>query len=76
MTREQLLAATGVEGAQAPEIEALTVAFSNLAAIAIQAIHAVAGKAMTPENILALLPVNTPLGEGIKTGVVMGRRLP
>jgi hypothetical protein len=58
---EQLLAATGVEGAQAPEVEALTAAFSNLAALAIEAVRAVAGKEITPESVMQLLPVSTQL---------------
>jgi len=58
---EQLLAASGVEGAQAPEIQSLTTAFSNLAAVAIQAVHMTAGKEITPESVMSLLPVNTPL---------------
>jgi hypothetical protein len=58
---EQLLAATGVEGANTPRIQALTAALSNLAAVAIQAAHAAAGKEITPENIISLLPVSTPL---------------
>ena len=58
---EQLLAATGVEGAKAPEIEAVTAAFGNLAAVAIEAAHAVAGKAITGESVMQLLPVSTQL---------------
>ncbi len=58
---EQLLATAGVEGAQAPEIEALTAAFGNLAAVAIEGAHAMAGKKITPESVLALLPVSTQL---------------
>lgn len=58
---EQLLAGSGAEGAHAPEIEGLTAAFGNLAAIAIEAAHAAAGKEITPDSVLSLLPVNTPL---------------
>lgn len=58
---EQMLAAVGVGGASASEIERLTAAFSNLAMIAIQAAHNVAGKEITTSSVLELLPVNTPL---------------
>ncbi|HET9839585.1 MAG TPA: hypothetical protein VFR84_15250 [Candidatus Angelobacter sp.] len=57
---EELLGGMGV-GANPAELERLTEAFGNLAAIAIQAAHSVAGQAVTPESVLALLPVNTPL---------------
>ena len=57
---EQLLAGFGVGGNMAGS-ERLTVAFQNLAGIAIQAAHAVAGQPITPESVLALMPVNTPL---------------
>ena len=57
---EQLLAAAGVEGAVA-DAERLTVAFSSLAMVAIQAAHEVAGREITPGSVLQLLPVNTPL---------------
>jgi len=57
---EQLLAGMGV-GGNVPAIERLTEAFQNLALIAIQAAHAVAGQQITPESVLALLPVDTPL---------------
>jgi hypothetical protein len=58
---EQLLAATGAEPRNAGEIGALTVAFSNLAAIAIQAAHSVSGKEITSDSVMSLLPVSTPL---------------
>lgn len=58
---EQILAAVGVGGPSANEIERLTTAFSSLAAIAIQAAHDVAGKEITPNSILELLPVGTSL---------------
>lgn len=60
---EQLLAAIGVEGAGAAEVERLTVAFSTLAMIAIRGAHDVAGREITPASVLQLLPVNTPLVE-------------
>jgi len=57
---EQLLGGLGV-GGDLQEIERLTGAFQNLASIAIQAAHAVAGQPITPESVMALMPVNTPL---------------
>ncbi len=57
---EQLLGGMGV-GTNPAELERLTEAFGNLAAIAIQAAHSVSGQAVTPESVLALLPVNTLL---------------
>jgi hypothetical protein len=57
---EQLLAETGA-GANAAQIERLTEAFGNLAAIAIQAAHLASGHEITRDSVLALLPVNTPL---------------
>jgi len=57
---EQLLAGMGV-GANAAQIERLTEAFGNLAAIAIQAAHLVTNREITPDSVMALLPVNTPL---------------
>ena len=57
---EQLLGSVGV-GGNIAEIEGLTAAFQNLAAVAIQAAHAVSGQPVTPESVLALMPVNTPL---------------
>jgi hypothetical protein len=58
---EQILGGVGVEGASSAQVERLTVAIGNLAAIAIQAAHDVAGKEITPSSVLELLPVNTPL---------------
>jgi protein-disulfide isomerase-like protein with CxxC motif len=57
---EQLLAAMDAD-ANAVEIERLTEAFGHLAAVAIQAAHAVEGRQITPESVLQLLPVDTPL---------------
>ena len=57
---EQLVAGMGV-GANTAQIERLTEAFGNLAAIAVQAAHSVSGQQITPESVMALLPVNTPL---------------
>ena len=58
---EQILAVTGLEGASAAEVERLTAAFGNLAAIAIQAAHDATGKEISPSSVLELLPVSTPL---------------
>ena len=58
---EQILAASGVAGFDSAGVERITTAFGNLAAIAIQAAHDVADKEITPDSVLALLPVNTPL---------------
>lgn len=57
---EQVLASTGVVP-NAAEIERLTQLFGNLAGVAIQAAHDVAGKPITSDSVLALLPVATPL---------------
>jgi hypothetical protein len=62
---EQILGAvgpaSGLGGFDAGSMARVTAAFGNLAAIAIQAAHAVAGKEMTPESVMALMPVSTPL---------------
>lgn len=59
---ERLIAATGVAGSfNEPQVEKLTLLFGNLAAAAIQAAHDALGQEITPESVLALLPVNTPL---------------
>jgi hypothetical protein len=61
-TIEQLIAASGLGGAlNMTQIEQLTSLFGNLAGVAIQAAHDVVGKPVTPESVLALLPVATPL---------------
>ena len=58
---EQILAATGVNEFDAAGAEQLTAAFSNLAAIAIQAAQDASGREITPDSILALMPVGTAL---------------
>lgn len=59
---EKLIAATGVAGNfNEPEVEKLTLLFGNLAAVAIQAAHDAMGQEITPESVLALLPVTTEL---------------
>jgi len=45
----------------AGEMERVTAAFGTLAAIAMQAAHDVAGREVTPESVMALMPVSTPL---------------
>ena len=62
---EQILGAvgpaSGVSELDAGSMERTTTAFANLAAIAIQAAHDAAGKEMTPESVMALMPASTPL---------------
>ena len=59
---EKLIAASGVAGNfNEPQIEKLTLLFGNLAAAAIQAAHDALGQEITPESVLALLPVTTQL---------------
>jgi hypothetical protein len=58
---EQILEATGVGGFDAAGAEQLTTAFSNLAAIAIQAAQDASGREITPDSILALMPAGTAL---------------
>jgi hypothetical protein len=57
---EQMLGGLGV-GGNLQGIERLTAAFQSLASTAIQAAHTVAGQPITPESVMALMPVNTPL---------------
>ena len=63
---EQILAAGGVNEFDAAGAERVTAAFGNLAAIAIQAAHDAAGSAITPESVMALMPVNTPLTSAVE----------
>jgi hypothetical protein len=58
---EQILEAAGVGGVDAQVAEQVTTAFSNLASVAIQAAHDAAGKPITPDSVMALMPVTTPL---------------
>lgn len=59
---EQIIGeADGLGGFDAAGAERITQAFANLAAIAIQAAHDAAGREITPESVMALMPVNTPL---------------
>ena len=41
--------------------ERVTAAFGNLATIALRAAHDVAGREVTQESVMALMPVSTPL---------------
>ena len=67
---EQILGAvapgSGAANFDAARAERLTAAFGDLALIAIQAAHDVAGKEMTPESVMALMPVNTPLQPAVE----------
>jgi hypothetical protein len=62
---EQILGAiapaSGAGSLDAAAIERITTAFGNLAVSAIQASHDVAGKELTPESVMALMPASTPL---------------
>ena len=67
---EQILGAAKPEGGagefDAATMERVTAAFSNMAAIAIQAAHDAAGREVTPESVMALMPVSTPLQPAIE----------
>jgi hypothetical protein len=67
---EQILGAVapgnGAANFDAARAERLTAAFGDLASIAIQAAHDAAGKEMTPESVMALMPVNTPLQPAVE----------
>lgn len=59
---EKLIAATGIAGNfNEAQVEQLTLLFGNLASAAIQAVHDVLGREVTPESVLALLPAPTLL---------------
>ena len=61
---EQVVAASGVGASlnlNMAQIEQLTALFGNLAGVAIQAVHQVVGRPITPESVLTLIPGNTPL---------------
>jgi hypothetical protein len=59
---ERLIAATGAAANfNEPQVEKLTLLFGNLATAAILAAHDALGQEITPESVLALMPVNTPL---------------
>jgi hypothetical protein len=67
---EQILGAvspaSGMGEFDAGGMERVTAAFGNLAAIAIQAAHDVAGREVTPESVMALMPVSTPLQPAVE----------
>jgi hypothetical protein len=67
---EQILGAVGptggVEEFDAGTAERVTAAFGNLASIAVQAAHDAAGKELTPESVMALMPMSTPLQPAIE----------
>jgi hypothetical protein len=44
-------------------VEQLTAAFGNLVSVAIQAAHDAMGITITPDSVLALMPVSTPLAD-------------
>lgn len=59
---EQIVAASGLAGSlNMGQIEQVTALLGNLAGVAIQAVHDVSGVAITPDSVLALLPVGTTL---------------
>jgi hypothetical protein len=66
---EQILAVAPAGGTgefDAATAERVTAAFGNLAAIAMQAAHDVAGREVTPESVMALMPVSTPLQSAVE----------
>lgn len=67
---EQILGAVEPAGVadefNADTAERVTAAFGNLAAIAIQAAHDITGREVTPESVMALMPVSTPLQPAIE----------
>ncbi len=58
---EKLLGASGVGGFNAPQAEHITVLFATLAQVAIKAAHDALGQEITPESVLKLMPITTPL---------------
>jgi hypothetical protein len=59
---EQVIAGSGVSGSfNMSQVEQLTHSFGSLAGVAIRAAHDVMGKPVTPDSVLALMPVATPL---------------
>ena len=64
---EQLIAAAGAGGSfNAPQVEQLTALFGNLAGVVIQAVHDAAGKELTPESVLALMPSTATLQQPVE----------
>ena len=63
---EKIIAATGVGGAfNAAQIEQLTLLFGNLAGVVVQAVHQAAGKDLTAESVLELMPAVTALKDPV-----------
>ena len=59
---EKIIAAAGVGGSfNASQIEQLTLLFGNLAGVVVQAVHQSAGKDLTAESVLELMPASTAL---------------
>lgn len=58
--------ASGAGSFDAATMERATAAFGNLAVIAIQAANDVAGKELTPESVMALMPASTPLQPAVE----------
>ncbi len=58
---EKLLGASGVGGFDAPQAEQITLLFAKLAQVAIKAAHEALGQEITPESVLKLMPITTPL---------------
>lgn len=64
---EQIIAAAGAGGSfNAPQVEQLTALFGNLAGVVIQAVHDAAGKELTPETVLALMPSAATLQQPVE----------
>ena len=67
---EQILGAvapaSGAGNFDAATMERVTAAFGNLASIAIQAAHDAAGRELTLESVMVLMPVNTPLQPAVE----------
>lgn len=67
---EQILSAATPDGGtgefDAATTERVTAALGNLAAIAIQAAHDAAGREVTPESVMALIPASTSLQPAIE----------
>jgi hypothetical protein len=60
---EKLLGASGVAGFNGPQAEQITLLFATLAQVAIKAAHDAMGQEITPESVLKLMPITTPLAQ-------------
>ena len=58
---EKLLGASSVSGFNPPQAEQITLLFATLAQVAIKAAHDAMGQEITPESVLKLMPLATPL---------------